>query len=358
MPSQILLVDADAYFVAVARVAYPEIRDYPYILVGGPPSQRSVVSSASYETRAFGVTSGMSMDMALGVCPKAIQRPVPWKECRIISASIEEVIATMAPVVEAASIDEWYADLTQAALIYKGQPLGSIATELRAKIKIATGITVSVGCGANKLIAKVAAEHAKPRVSSRGVYEVLPGSEADFMSPQLVSVIPGVGPKLTETLARFGLKTCQDVLATEPETIAIWFGSRIASWLPDACRGVSSAPLSSSPAAKSISRDTTFPADLSGLEALWPHLIGLIDLAASDLRAQGLAARTIAVKIRTRSRTDFSKQSTSAPQSTDPQLRTTARELLEALVRAHPGPIRLLSFAVRNLVPTPPRRAP
>src|SRR5260221_3892016 len=175
---RILLADADAFYVAVARAVDPDgAGKAPLLIVGGSRESRGVVCSASYETRKFGVRSAMPIARALRLCPDAVCVPVPFKACIQKSAEIRETLQQYTPVVEGASIDEWYLDLTGTEGVYHHEPLLATAQRIRAAVHAATGLTLSIGGGTNKLIAKMAVARAKPD----GVLIVEPGGEEAFM---------------------------------------------------------------------------------------------------------------------------------------------------------------------------------
>src|SRR2546423_8702773 len=172
---RILLADADAFFVAVARAVDPDgAGRAPLLIVGGSRESRGVVCSASYEVRKFGVRSAMPIVRALRLCPDAVCVPVPFKACGKKSAEIRQALLTFAPIVEGASIDEWYLDLTGTEGVYHHEPLATTAERIRAGVKEATGLTLSIGGGPDKLIATMAAAPPKPdgvRIVAEGVEE-------------------------------------------------------------------------------------------------------------------------------------------------------------------------------------------
>jgi DNA polymerase-4 len=135
-PRRILLIDADAFFVAVARLVDPEgAGRAPLLIVGGSPEGRGVVCSASYETRAFGVRSAMPTAHALRLCPRALLVPVPRRACVEKSRAIRRVLERFAPVVQAASIDEWYLDLGGTEALYQHEPLEATARRVRDAVR-------------------------------------------------------------------------------------------------------------------------------------------------------------------------------------------------------------------------------
>src|SRR2546427_521993 len=197
---RLLLVDADAFYVAVARLVDPEGAGKARLLiVGGSPERRGVVTSASYDARAYGVHSAMPMARAVRLCPGATVVPVPWEACAGKSREIRDVLGRFTPAVEQASSDEFYLDLTGTEKLYGGEPLAATAGRIRAAVSEATSLSVSIGGGTSKLVAKLAAGRAKPRpgaaAPSDGVCIVAPGAEAEFLLQFALADLPGVGPK-------------------------------------------------------------------------------------------------------------------------------------------------------------------
>ena len=351
---RILLVDADAFYVAVARLADPEgAGKAPLLIVGGAPGSRGVVCSASYETRKFGVRSAMPISRAIRLCPQAMCVPVPRRACSRKSREIAGVLERFAPLVECASIDEWYLDLSGTEALYHGAPLAVIAERVRAAVTDATGLTVSVGAGTTKLVAKLAVEVAKPKPGSgaTGVHVVEPGDEERFLARFRLEDIPLVGPRFRERLERLGMRTVLDVLAYDLPTLQRWLGDREGSWLFDRVRGIDGSGVEPRDSPKSISREETFEQDQTTDESLEEELLRLTVRAASDLRSQGLRTRTVSVKLRD---ADFTTRQASRtlPEAVvaDRVLFETARELLRRLRRSRRTPARLLGIALSSLV--------
>ncbi|MEP6690288.1 MAG: DNA polymerase IV [Gemmatimonadaceae bacterium] len=350
---RILLVDADAFYVAVARMIDPDgAGKEPLLIVGGSRESRGVVCSASYETRKFGVRSAMPISRALKLCPQAVCVAIPRKACSAKSREIRAVLELHAPVVEGASIDEWYCDLSGTEALYRHEPLATTSHRIRDAVRRDTGLSVSIGGGTTKLVAKLAVEHAKPKPGNGadGVFIVATGGELDFLRPLALADIPLVGPKFQERLARRGLRTVADVLATEAATLARWLGEREAHWLSERVRGIDEREVHPRDVAKSISRDETFAADVSSDDELERELLRLVTRAASDLRAEAMTARTITVRIR-----DFDFRTRSAGRTladgviADRVIYGTARELLAKLRGARRVPARLLGVNLSSL---------
>src|SRR5882757_5338480 len=235
---RILLADADAFYVAVARAVDPEgAGKAPLLIVGGSRESRGVVCSASYETRKFGVRSAMPITRALRLCPDAVCVPVPFKACMQKSAEIRELLHRYTPVVEGASVDEWYLDMTGTEGVYHHEPLATTAERIRTGIRDATGLTLSIGGGTNKLIAKMAVDRAKPSRGGDGVLIIEPGAEEAFLRTCTLADIPMVGPKFQARLAAHGLVTVADALRHDLEALGTWMSKREAQWLCNRIHG-------------------------------------------------------------------------------------------------------------------------
>ena len=352
-PRRILLADADAFFVAVARLVDPDgAGREPLLIVGGTRESRGVVCSASYETRKYGVRSAMPISRALRLCPQAVCVPVPRKACSQKHREIRAVLERHAPAVEGASIDEWYLDLGGTEALYHNEPLHETAARIRGDVIRETGLSVSFGGGTSKLIAKLAVEHAKhgPDGRGTGVHVVAAGREMEFMRGINLAEIPLIGPRFQERLATLGMRTVPDVLQYDPDMLEQWLGKREALWLWDRVHGVDSGHVEPHLDAKSLSRDETFGMDIDDDAELQRELLALLTRAAADLRADGLAARTIRVKIRD---WDFKTRQASRtldhPVISDRVLLNVARTLLQRLRSARRVPARLIGVALSSL---------
>jgi len=357
MPRRILLADADAFFVAVARLVDPEgAGKAPLLIVGGSRESRGVVCSASYETRRFGVRSAMPISRALKLCPDAMCVPVPFKACGKVNRQIRAVLERFAPSVQGASIDEWYLDLSGTEGVYHHEPLAKTAHRIRNAVRKECGLPLSIGGGTNKLVAKLAAERAKPKpgTTANGIHVVEPGAEQDFLRTFTLAELPMVGPKFQERLTNFGLKTVPDVLQLGIPSLRQILGMRAADWLWDRVRGMSDSAVESGGLQKSMSRDETFPRDLHTDADLEHELLRLVTRAAFDLRSDGLMARTVTVKIRDKDfRTRSKRRTLVHPVVSDRVILGVARELLAELRQARRVPARLLGVALSSLTQDP-----
>jgi len=338
----------------VARLVDPDgVGKAPLVIVGGSAERRGVVTSASYEARAYGVHSAMPMARAIRLCPGATVVPVPWEACARKSREIRDVLRRFTPAVEQASSDEFYIDLTGTDELYRGEPLATTARRIREAVARETALTVSIGGGTSKLIAKLAAGVAKPRpgTPADGVLVVAPSAELEFMRQFAVADIPFVGPRFQERVGKLGLRTVVDVLRYERATLVGWLGQREGRWLHERVRGIDHAPVEPAREPRSISRDETFPQDLADDAALAARLRALADRAAADLREVGLLARTVTVKLRD---ADFTTRQASRtlsdPVHSERVVYEVARDLLRKLRAARRMPARLLGVAVSQLV--------
>jgi DNA polymerase-4 len=356
-PRRIFLADADAFYVAVARMVDPDgAGKAPLLIVGGSRESRGVVCSASYETRKFGVRSAMPISRALRLCPDAVCVPVPRKACSVKSGEIRTVLEKFAPVVEGASIDEWYLDMGGTEGVYHNESLAVTAHRIRDAVKHETNLSVSIGGGTNKLVAKMAVERAKPKPGSGadGVHIVEPGNEEEFLKTFTLAEIPLVGPKFQERLAALGMTKVTDVLQYNVPTLQSWLGKREAEWLWDRVHGVSDSEVDPGGEAKSISRDETFAEDLSEDRDIELELVALVTRAAFDMRSDGMSARTITVRIRDMDfRTRSARRTLVEPVVSDRVVLRVARELLGKLRSSRRVPARLIGVALSSLAQDP-----
>ncbi|MEO7965486.1 MAG: DNA polymerase IV, partial [Gemmatimonadaceae bacterium] len=348
-----LLVDADAFFVAVARLVDPEGAGRAKLLiVGGAPGSRGVVCSASYEARAFGVRSAMPISQAVRLCPDAMCVPVPRGVCGKKSREIGAVLAQYAPLVQAASIDEWYLDLTGTEALYRDAPLADVAHRIRDSVREITGLSVSLGGASNKLVAKLAVERAKPKPGSgaTGVFVVPTGGETNFMRTVALADIPMIGPRFRERLFARGLHTVDDVLRNDRSTLQRTLGERAGDWLFERAQGIDDGEVYAREQPKSVSHEDTFDSDINDDATLELELVRLVTKVASDLRGKGLSARTINVKLKD---SDFrirrASRSLDSSVVSDRIILATARELLGKLRRSRRTPARLLGVGLSGL---------
>jgi DNA polymerase IV len=344
---RILLVDCDAFFVQVARLEDPEgAGRAPLLIVGGSATGRGVVTSASYEARAFGVRSAMPTAHALRLCPDATVVGVPRGSVTRRSREVRAALELVSPVVQAASVDEFYLDLTGTERLFGSETLEESAWRIRASVLERTRISVSLGGGTRRVIAKLAATPAKPG----GVHIVAPGTEQDFLNQLDLAQLPGVGPSLIDALARRGLVRVKDAVDVQEDWLQKWFGERRGAWLYRRVRGVDNSRVDPAERRKSISSERTFFRDLSLDDDLERRLIELSTSVGATLRKKGLRARTITVKLRDRDfRTRQHSLTVPEPIESNAVIHEVARGLLRELRAQRRVPARLLGVGLSGL---------
>lgn len=301
----ILHLDLDAFFAAVEQRDKPSLRGKPVIVGGLGP--RGVVSTASYEARKFGVGSAMPMHEARRRCPHAAFLSGRFGAYRASSRVVMALLGQLSPLVEQLSVDEAFVDLAAGGHRLESAGLISLGARLRADVVRETGgLTASVGLGTSKFIAKVGSELAKPD----GLRLVEPGTEADLIAPLPARTIPGIGPVTMERLARLGVRTVADIRRLEPGELTRELGRSWAESLAELAYARDDRAIEPERETKSISVEDTFAADVFDRRVLADSLRRDAANVAGRLRAAGMFARTITLKVKypdfsshTRSRT-------------------------------------------------------
>jgi len=286
----ILHVDMDAFFVSVELLARPELKGLA-VVVGGRRDQRGVVTSASYEARRFGVHSAMPLRTAAKLCPHAVFLESHHELYGQWSDRVAGILAKYSPVVEMASIDEAYINLTGTERLHG--PALAAAHGLLREITSTTGLPCSGGLGATRLVAKVASEQAKPR----GLVWVPAGSEESFLGPLDVRRIPGIGKVTEAALKNLGIETLLQLQSLPLEKLEDAFG-RWGTALYRKARGIDSYEFFVDAEPKSLSHNQTFGRDTNDVEVLRSTLSHLCQKAAKRLRDTGLHARTVTLTLR------------------------------------------------------------
>ncbi len=314
MVRHIIHADMDAFYAAVEQLDNPELRGKA-VLVGGRPEGRGVVATASYEARKFGVRSAMPMATAVRQCPEGIIVRPRFDRYREVSGQVMDIFRSITEVIQPVSLDEAYLDITEAAA--QNSPI-AIAIDIKNRVRHEVGLTISVGLGAGKCVAKIASDFQKPD----GLVVVPEGEEAEFLAPLPVGTLMGVGPKSAARLRDDGIQTIGD-LAAMPDS---WFGRRFGKRglsIRDRARGIDDEPVNTSREAKSISSEKTFPEDLSEVADIRPVIERLSGSVAGSLSRKGITGRTVTVKMRLSDFTTFTRQTT-LPASTDDDATITA----------------------------------
>jgi DNA polymerase IV len=349
-PRTIFHVDMDAFFVSVEELFDPSLKGKA-VVVGGQRDERGVVSAASYEARKFGVHSAMPLRTAAKLCPQAIFVDGHPDRYRERSEKVFKVLTTFSPLVEMASIDEAYLDMTGTQRLH-GPPLRA-AHALHSRMKAETQLNCSVGIGTSRLIAKVGSAKAKPN----GVLWVAPGQEAKFLAPLDVRDIPGVGKVMEQNLHAMGIRQVADLAALEENVLEEHFGK----WglaLAGKARGEDAGgwfdtDVGAHDDAKSISHEHTFNEDTANPAQLEATLMRLSEMVGRRLREHAYHARTIQLKLRYKDFTTITRaHSLAAPTQLDTEIFQQIRTLFRKNWKKG-AEIRLLGVHVSSFEETP-----
>ncbi len=339
----ILHVDLDAFFVAVEQARRPELQGKA-VIVGGDPDGRGVVSTASYEARAFGVFSGQALRTAKRLAPHAIFLRGDFAEYSRVSGVFHAILRDFTPLVDPGGLDEAYLDVTGCEGLI-GPPLQAAAS-IRARVRAETGLAASVGIASSRLVAKVASDRAKPD----GVLDVPDGEGAAFLAPMPLRALPMLGPSIEAKLHNLGLATIGQLAALPDATLQGLFGPHGAV-LGRRARGIDDTPVGGvDEGPRSISREGTFNEDVAAGNRLRSVLRSYSESVGSQLRAKGLRARTVGLKLRFGDFTTLSRSVTlRRPASSDDAIFAAACELLDKAWNGRP--VRLIGVGVSNLGP-------
>ncbi len=349
----ILHVDMDAFYVEVERKRDPGLIGRP-VIVGGA-GRRGVVASASYEARASGVRSAMPTAQARRLCPEVVVISSDFSSYIEASETIADVFESVTPVVEPISLDEAFLDVSGAHRLFGTS--SQIAWYLRGAIHEATGLECSVGVASTKTLAKLASEAAKPVAGpdgpqrGLGVRVVPVAEQVEFLWAHPVQALWGVGPATLRRLDALGVVTVGDLAQVPVQRLVTHMGPAHGAHLSELARGIDDRLVQPGGVAKSIGHEETFEFDVADAEVIRSETMRLADAVASRLRANGLAGRTVTVKVR---HPDFSLRTRSitlnAPVNTPRTMAQTAHRLVTKLDLS--GGIRLLGLSVSNLAPT------
>ena len=298
----ILHADFDAFYASVEQLDNPRLRGRP-VAVGGSPDTRGVVASASYEARRYGVRSAMPMRTALERCPALVRVDSRFGRYREVSSRVMRIFRDITPLVEPLSLDEAYLDVTDS--VSTGLDAEGLARELKRRVKHELGLTISVGVGASKSVAKIASDLGKPD----GLEVVAPGTEMEFLSPLEVGSLPGVGPKTQERLQSEGVLTVGDLAARSDEWLNRQFG-RNGAYMKRLASGRDDRPVETHRDTKSVSSETTLVRDTGDPDALQELISRLSQDVARSLERRDLRGRTVKIKLRLSDFTTFTRQKT------------------------------------------------
>ena len=338
----IIHIDLDAFFAAVEVRERPELRGKP-VVVGADPKGgrgRGVVSTASYEARKFGIRSGMPISIAWRKCRQCVFLPVDYEKYAAVSERVMEIARKYADKFEQVSIDEAYLDVSSSGSYERAIEL---ARALRREVEEREGLSCSIGIGPNKLVAKIASDYRKPK----GLTVVKPAAVLRFLTPLGVRSLVGVGPKTEAVLDRMGIRTIGQLREVDEATLVDRFG-KFGRDLWAMARGIDEREVEERWIRKSMGREHTFERDTDDATLLGQTLDALARDVHASLLAEGLAFRTVTVKVRyawfethTHART-LRKPSTSLE-----TMRRLGRELLQPFLAGEK--IRLVGLRLSGL---------
>jgi DNA polymerase IV len=332
--------DLDSFFVSVERLKNPQLVGKP-VIVGGM-SERGVVAACSYEARAFGVSSAMPSKLARRLCPDAIFIRGDFESYSYYSACVTEVMASKLPVLEKASIDEFYADFTG-----MDKYIGSYkyATELRQRVKNETGLTISFGMSSGKTVSKIATNEAKPD----GQKQILPGEERAFLRPLPIHKMPMIGKVTGQQLRNMGI-TNIGMLAEMPKSMlqAVLGQNGVLLW--EKANGIDHSLVEPYNSQKSLSKEMTLEKDTTDIKLIQSLLVKMTEELCYELRSKNRCAGLISVKLRYANFDTFTKQQTVDFTASDHELENKILSLFEKLYDRRLL-IRLVGVRLSKLVP-------
>jgi DNA polymerase IV len=339
---RILHVDMDAFYASVEQRDKPALRSQP-VAVGGQPNSRGVVAAASYEARAFGVRSAMPMSRAVRLCPSLVIVPPDFSRYRDASRAVFSIFREVTPLVEPLSLDEAYLDVTENAW---GETFGTaVAKRLKARIRAETGLTASAGVAPNKFLAKIASGWKKPD----GLTVISPDRVEPFLQRLPVDALWGVGPVTAQKLREKGIERLVQVRSADLELLRGTVGS-LADWLRQLANGIDDRPVVPNREAKSSGSESTYPEDLTDLDAIRHEIAEMASHAIAWLARKQRLARTVTIKVRYEDFTTITRSHSAPPTRDEADLTTRAVRLLEK-TDAGRRPVRLLGVSVHNFCP-------
>ncbi len=344
MSRAVLHVDMDAFYASVEERDDPALAGKPVIV--GWDGGRGVVAAANYEVRKFGVHSAMPMRTALKLCPHALCVRPRMQRYQEVSRQVFGVFQEFTPLVQGLSLDEAFLDVTGSQQLWGGAL--EIALRVKRRIRELTGLTASVGVAPNKLVAKIASELEKPD----GLVVVSAPRVRAVLDPLSVRKLPGLGRKTGEKVEAAGIRTLGE-LRSAPDAVLWPLFGRYSTWMRERASGIDERPVQPDLEEKSISAEDTFATDIAEVRSLQHQLARLADLAATRLRARGLMAGCVGVKIRRGDFTTFTRQRAVAPPTCEGRaVAGVSAELLARWLAANPGAkLRLLGVVLTELTP-------
>ena len=334
-------IDCDAFYASVEKRDDPALRDVPVIVGGGV---RGVVSTACYIARIQGVRSAMPMFKALKACPDAVVRKPNVERYVAVSRDVRRLMLELTPLVEPLSIDEAFLDLSGTQTLHRASAALSLV-RLARRIEGEIGITVSVGLAPNKFLAKIASDRGKPR----GFCVIGRAEAVEFLAEQPISILPGIGQRTEERLAREGITRIRHLRERSGPRLAATLG-REGDRLSRLARGEDARRVNPAREAKSVSAETTFDRDLSSTAELEPILWRLCERVSRRLKDKDLAGTSVTLKLKNRQFQTITRTRSGLPAT---QLARRLYEPARALLRGAIGAdvYRLVGIGAGDLVP-------
>ncbi|MFV8357685.1 DNA polymerase IV [Flavobacterium sp. XS1P32] len=339
MPRAIVHMDLDTFFVSCERLVNPKLIGLPLIIGGS--SDRGVVASCSYEARKFGVRSAMPIKYALRLCPQAAVIKGDMEYYSNKSHEVTTIIKEVAPIVEKASIDEFYLDLTGMDKFFGCY---NWTTELASKISHESGLPISFALSVNKTVSKIGTGEAKPF----GKLEILETHVQPFLNPLPIQKIPMLGDVTFQLLSRIGIRNIQ-TLSQMPVTVLQQMIGKNGIEIWKKANGIDNNPVEPYTERKSISSEHTFDKDTTDIASIKSLIIGMVEKLTFQLRTEGFLAATVVVKIRYNNFDTETKQLKIPYTSFDHVLTQTAIELFEKLYTRRMR-LRLIGIRFTGLV--------
>ncbi|OWY16779.1 DNA polymerase IV [Sphingobacteriales bacterium UPWRP_1] len=340
----ILHLDLDSFFVSVACLLNPLLKGKPVAI--GEESNRSVVSSCSYEARRYGVRSAMPVYQAKRLCPQLIVVSHGRGQYGKYSGMVAQIIANEAPIFQQASIDEFYLDLTGLDRFFG---CFQWASQLRQRIIKETGLPISFGLATNKMVAKVATGEAKPN----GQLYVQPGTEKQFLAPLTIDKIPMAGDVTCRKLRSMGMETVKQLQNCPIEHLQRWLGKKHGELLWQRAQGIDHSQVQPDEEdAKSVSKEHTFETDVQDNDLLRKTIVRMTEKLAYQLRRDKQLSACVTIKLRLPNFETCTRQTTIAATCFDKPLTQTALQIFDQLRLTYPQPVRLIGVRLSNLTPT------
>lgn len=341
-PSLVHHVDMDTFFVSVERLMDPKLHNRP-VIVGGSPFQRGVVAGCSREARLYGIHSAMPLRQAYQLCPQAVFLHPHFTHYAQYSERIAEIFIDAAPLVEKASIDEFYLDVSGCERAFR-KNLFDWGKEMKRLIMGELGLPLTFGLAANKLVAKVATNVAK----SIGDLFVHPGTEAGFLAPQRIRLLPGVGKVMEPELHAMGIRLIGDI-ARIPERMFVHIYGKHGKSLHEHSRGIDHTPVVPYRKQKSCGAEHTFDEDTLNIPEMLATLQHLAMRVGRDLRRHAFLTDTITLKLRYADFVTQSKTLRCEYTNHDMAIYTIAEKLFRQLWTRRVR-VRLLGISTTNFI--------